>query len=369
MRWLVERFWAQNDKPGDLAISPDELEAFLQANDPYSDVLDTSEYQDFEREAYQKYVGIGIEIQRLQERVRVLRVFENGPAASAGMRAGDAIIAVDGLDVRNASVATVVEQLKGRPGSRVLLEVGRAENGRQEELLIRREEVAYSSVRDARLIGPGIGYLAITQFGARTGIEFSRALGRLESEGMHRALIVDLRNNPGGMLIAAIDVAETFLDSGDLIVSIEGTGRASSQDEEYRSRTGRRPAHYNIIVLQNRASASASEILAGAWQDHGVATVIGERSHGKGSVQSVFALSDGSGLRMTTAEYFLPKGESIEKVGVSPDFQVTVPFEDRYKIYLQQRHLATMGSSNFSRLFGFEAVEDPVIRSALAVLN
>ncbi len=368
LRYLLRNF---GSAPGvdEAPFSVEDFEAILLSNDPYSDYLDADEYADFERDTFQRYVGIGVEIQRLGQRITVLRVFSGGSAEEGGLLPNDQILAVDGRSVETATVGEAVELIRGLPGTQLALRVYRPEERRERELTLQRREVAYDSVRDVEMLDDGVGYLRITQFGARTGQEFKLALDKLEARGMDRGLIIDLRNNPGGMLNAAVEISEVFLEEDDLIVSLKGTGQRRSKDHEYRASTPLRDRDYRVAVLINRSSASASEIVAGALQDHGVAYVIGERSHGKGSVQSVFSLRDGSGLRMTTAHYFLPLGETIEQLGVTPDLPISLPMEDRYRLFLQLRHRASLGDEAFEEQFDFEPIEDEVLQAALKHLD
>ncbi len=212
-----------------------------------------------------------------------------------------------------------------------------------------------ASVRNVELDMEGIAYLRINQFGMKTSEEFSRTLDRLESEGM-KGLIIDLRNNPGGVLSAAISVAGQFFDEGEVVVYTKG--RTTSSNRKYFSSTPARAGKYPICLLINQNSASAAEIVAGALRDKGRAITVGERSLGKGSVQKIFDLKNNEGIRQTTAFFFTAGGQGLDKVGVEPDILVEMSRDEYNKLRLQRNHKPYLGEEGFRREFGFDPIVD-----------
>lgn len=347
-------------------FSEQKIDRILSSVDPYSDYLSREEFADFEKETSQKYVGIGVQIANFEEGVILTKVFSGSPAEEVGLEVGDRILEVDGVNTRNSRVGRVVSLISGESGTRVALSVFRPETREYLTLNPERRSIIFESVVDVQMLKASVGYLRIIEFGERTGREFVQAIGRLEDQEMQH-LVIDLRNNPGGMLNAAVEVAQVFFERGEPIVEVRGTRRGG--DEILRSRTPERQRDYSIVVLINRGSASASEIVAGALRTTGRATLVGERTYGKGSVQSIYAFSNGEGLRMTTARYYLPDGTPIEDgVGLAPDIQVEVDPANAYKLRLQDFYGLGGDPEAFTRRFGFEPVEDLQLETALDLL-
>ncbi|NBD37394.1 MAG: PDZ domain-containing protein [Verrucomicrobia bacterium] len=318
--------------------------------DPYSVYLSPRDFSDFELQSQQQYIGIGVEIERLQERVTLVTVLPGGPAEKAGLLAGDRILEVDGTDVREAGVGKVSDLLRGEEGAPVRIEVERPASSESLTFQLDRGQVRLSTVRGVSLSPDEIGYLRIAQFGEKTPEEFAEVVNGLHQRGM-QGLVVDLRDNPGGLLRTAKAVAGFYLEPGQEVVRLRG--RDLGGEQVYRA-SGRLGNHsYPIAVLLNESSASGAEIVAGVWQDTGTARLVGETSHGKGSVQSVYGLGDGSGLRQTTARYYLPSGRSIDKVGVEPDILVEESMEAHQRRLLQRRHRSLMDAETFAEVFGF----------------
>lgn len=318
--------------------------------DRHSRYMAVADFAHFRQLTHQAYVGIGVQIERLEERVVVVHVFPGGPAAEAGLQAGDQFISVNGEDVTGATVLEVSERLRGPAGERAKVKIFRPASDAERSIELERRMVDVASVDPARVDGEGIGYIRIRQFGERTTIEFREALDRLESSGM-KGLILDLRNNPGGLISSSKDVAAEFFDRNELIVYTEGRDRIDRRD--YKSETPARAQAYPIVVLVNGQSASGAEIVAGALQDTGKAHVIGEPSFGKGSVQSVYAFKNGDGLRQTTALYYLPSGRSIHDAAIEPDELVEMSQEEAMRMALQERHSNFMTEEEFERHFQF----------------
>ena len=351
------------ERLGDAAIR-----GMVEALDPYSAYLPPPEFDHLAELSEGAYVGIGVTIERLGGRVTITRVFSDGPAAAAGVIAGDQVATVDGFDLRRGTVSEVSAALRGRAGEAVALTLDRPTAVEPVAFTLTRGPVQLITVEHVHLRADGIGYLQITQFSERTPREFRAALARLEADGM-RGLIVDLRHNPGGLLRTAKDVAGEFFAEGELIVYVQG--RQSIAREEFRAESGGARPDYPVAVLVNGASASGAEIVAGAWQDVGIATIVGTTTRGKGSVQTIYPFRGGGGLRQTTARYYLPSGRSIHEVGVEPDVAVEVSPDTALQLILQQRHAGRMAPHAFEATFEFaptvpDAAQEAAIRQLLA---
>jgi carboxyl-terminal processing protease len=283
--------------------------------DSHSQYLDASEYRDIRISTTGSYTGIGIEVDEVGGNVTVVTPIAGSPAARSGVRAGDRIIAVDGASVEADNLQETIGRLRGYAGSEVTVTVLR-----NEEVIdhtMRRQIIRMASVHK-EILGPSFGYIRVSQFSENTARELGRAVDELQEDngGLLQGLVLDLRNNPGGVLDSAIDVTDLFLDAG-VIVSADGR----SVDARFT-----RSAHRGDIldgaamaVLVNSGSASASEIVAGALQDHNRALVIGTETFGKGLVQTVVPLSKGRAIKLTTSRYYTPSGDSIHDVGITPD--------------------------------------------------
>jgi len=286
--------------------------------DPHSQYLDAEEYRDIRISTTGSYTGIGIEVAEVDGDIRVITPIAGSPAARSGIRSGDQIIGVDGVMVDAARLQDTIGQMRGRRGSKIRVTVLREEE--TIDYTMRREVIRVASVHYETL-EPAYGYVRLSQFSESTARELSRAIDEMQDDqgGLLDGLVLDLRNNPGGVLDAAIDVSDLFLDSG-VIVSAEGR----SADSRFT-----RSAHRgdvldgaDIVVLVNKGSASASEIVAGALQDHNRAAIVGPATFGKGLVQTVMPRSMGRAIKLTTSRYFTPSGDSIHDVGITPDVYV-----------------------------------------------
>ncbi len=283
--------------------------------DSHSQYLDAREYRDIRISTMGSYSGIGIEVDEVDGVLRVVTPIAGSPAARSGIRSGDQIIAVDGVAIEMASLQQMVGRLRGQAGSKVTVTVLRDDVAIEHEM--RRQLIRVASVHK-ELLAPSFGYIRVSQFSDNTARELGRAVDDLQaaSGGMLEGLVLDLRNNPGGVLDAAVDVSDLFLDVG-VIVSADGR----SFDSRFT-----RSAHRgdildgaNMVVLVNNGSASASEIVAGALQDHERALILGTPTFGKGLVQTVMPLSRGRAIKLTTSRYYTPSGDSIQDVGIEPD--------------------------------------------------
>lgn len=286
------------------------IQGMLSALDPHSMFFSRPEFNKLKEDQDSRFYGIGVTILRHRDGVYVQSAVERTPAARAGLRYGDRIVEVDGKDARDWSSEEVSKNVRGDRGKEVRLKVERA--GAQAPLFftIVRDAVPLPSISNSFMIRPGVGYVALTRgFQHTTGDELSEAIGNLKSQGM-RQMVLDLRNNPGGLLNQAIEVASEFLSRDKVVVSVRGRGY--SQSVVHKSK-GTDPEDFPLVVLINRNSASASEIVAGAIQDHGRGLIVGETSFGKALVQQVFQLPLGTGLTLTTAKYYTPYGRSIQR--------------------------------------------------------
>jgi carboxyl-terminal processing protease len=285
--------------------------------DSHSQFLNSEEYEEIRISTTGNYSGVGLEVNMRDGKVTVISPIEGTPAADAGIRPGDVIQSIDGMSVDEHNVNDAIVKLRGKPGTRVAITVTRKESPEPLSFDLVRGNVQVHSVR-SQSMEPGIGYVRISQFSETTYADMRQAISDLRKaqHGEFKGLILDLRNNPGGVLDAAVDVSDAFLDSG-VIVTASGRGREANFRHE--ARPGDVLDGAPIVVLVNGGSASASEIVAGALQDNKRATILGSQTFGKGSVQTVMPLSDGEAIKLTTSRYFTPSGASINGRGITPD--------------------------------------------------
>jgi len=296
------------------------LRGMLSSLDPHSQFLDEEEYQDLKTETEGRFGGLGIEITIKDGLLTVVSPIEDTPAWEVGMKAGDRIVEIEGELTRDLTLSEAVKRLRGEPGTKVNLTVLREEEFKLYDFSIIREIIEVEDIKDTQILEDRIGYIRLTEFRENSKKDFDAAIQDLQQQGAD-SLIFDLRNNPGGLLNIAIEVTDTFLPDEHLIVSTKG--RRPAQTTETRAHdTGLKILNWPIVVLINEGSASGSEILAGALKDNKRAVILGNQSFGKGSVQSVIPLPDGSALRLTTSKYFTPSGISIHGTGITPDIVV-----------------------------------------------
>jgi len=276
-------------------------------------------YKEMQVDTKGEFGGLGIQIGIKDNRLTVIAPIEGTPADRAGIKAGDFIIKVDGDPTKDMTLMEAVEKMRGPKGTKVKLTVER--EGADEPIVfdLVRETIKIDSVK-SKMLDNHIGYIRLSQFQEMTATDLAAALKKLKEDKM-QSIILDLRNNPGGLLTAAVETSELFIPPGKVVVSIKGRD-PKKQTDEYQSSNKNPYDSYPMIVLVNEGSASASEIVAGAMQDWGRAIILGTQTFGKGSVQTILQLSDGSGLRLTTAKYYTPKGRSIQNVGITPDIVV-----------------------------------------------
>jgi len=295
------------------------LKGMLSSLDGYSQFMDPDSFKEMKIDAKGKFGGLGIEISIRDNMLTIISPIDGTPAAKAGLMPGDVIVKIDGELTRNIALYEAVKKLRGKPGSSVKLGIYREKESKLLDVTIVREMINIKSIKDARILEDGIGYVKLVEFQEKSAKELEGELKKLRAQNLE-GLILDLRNNPGGLLDASIGVSELFLEKGKLIVSTKG--RNPEHNKEFKARRNEAFKDLTLIVLVNEGSASASEIVAGAIKDNERGVVVGVKTFGKGSVQTVVPLKDGSALRMTTAEYFTPAGHSIVKSGVIPDIIV-----------------------------------------------
>ena len=295
------------------------LKGMLMSLDSHSQFMDPESYREMKVETEGKFGGIGIEITLKEGILTVISPIEDTPAFKAGLKPNDKIVRIDGKSTRDATLNEAVKKLRGEPGTPVTLTILREEEKKLTDVVITRGLIEIKSIKEASVLEDNIGYVKIIEFQENTPKDLAKALAGLKAKGID-SLILDLRNNPGGLLETSVKVSEMFLTQGKLVVSTKG--RAKSQDMVYKSEYGRPYTEFILVVIVNEGSASASEIVAGAIKDNKRGIIVGVKTFGKGSVQTVIPLSDGSAIRLTTAEYFTPNGETINNKGIIPDVVV-----------------------------------------------
>lgn len=311
------------DRTDDHQLMSNAIRGMVGELDPHSSFMDKDEFDDLKIATEGNYSGIGVEVTIEDHLLTVIAPLDGSPAARAGIRPGDAILAIDGKPVGNAPLDEAIGRIRGKAGTHVKLGIGREGLDKGFDLDIERALVTVHSVR-YEMLEAGIGYLRISQFSDTTGADTNAALRALEEQsgGGLRGLVLDLRNNPGGVLDAAVEVSDAFLDRGT-IVSAEG--RSAESRFRMEAMGGDLSRGANIAVLVNGGSASAAEIVAGALKDNGRAKLLGQKTFGKGSVQTVLPLEDGQALKLTTSRYFTPSGASIHEKGIEPDIALPEP--------------------------------------------
>ena len=295
------------------------IRGMLTSLDPHSSFLKPDDFKELQVETKGSFSGIGIEITIKDGVLTVVSPIEDTPAFKAGIKAGDKIIKIGDESTKDMSIFEAVKKLRGSKGSEVTISIHRKDWEDIEEFTLVRDVIPIHSVR-SRILEPGYGYIRITNFQRNTAKDMEDNIEGLTKEGKLLGMVMDLRNNPGGLLDASVKVADIFLDEG-IIVSTKG--RLEDQNMEFSAHAGVPVYDFPLIILINGGTASASEIVAGALQDHKRATVLGTQSFGKGSVQTIIPMADGAGLRLTTARYYTPSGISIQATGITPDFLVS----------------------------------------------
>ncbi len=317
------------------------IRGMLGGLDPHSAYLDEEDYKELQEGTSGEFGGLGIEVGMEDGFIKVIAPIDDTPAQRAGIKAGDLIIRLDGRPVKGMSLTEAVKIMRGTPGTKIKLTVRRAGEAKPLVFEITRAVIRQASVK-WKMLAPGFGYVRLSQFQAPTPKEMLRAIRKLEKKngGRLKGLVLDLRNNPGGVLQAAVAVSDAFLDKG-LIVYTQG--REKSSRLEFRAQPGDELHGAPLVVLVNEGSASASEIVAGALQDHKRAVIMGRTTFGKGSVQSIIPISDKIAIKLTTARYYTPSGRSIQAEGIEPDIllsRVKLEAVERNALQLREADLA-----------------------------
>ncbi|MEY2542534.1 MAG: carboxyl-terminal processing protease [Verrucomicrobiota bacterium] len=313
------------------------MKGMLSSLDPHSQFMDPNDFRDMQDDTRSRFNGLGIEVSMKSGLPTVVTPMEDTPAARAGILSGDQILKINGVSTEKMELQDAINLLRGAPGQKISLTLLRPSSKEIKEYNLERAEIKVQSVKGAKLLDPEltgsfkIGYIRLIQFNEPTADELAKALDDLEKKGM-QALILDLRNNPGGLLNSAVDVCAQFVPPNTKVVSTQG--RVASQQREYTtSGASKERPHFPMAVLVNEGSASGAEIVSGALKDLNRAIVVGETTFGKGSVQNVMQLPDGSALRFTTAKYYTPSKQTIHGNGVTPNIRVPMSAEQERSLF------------------------------------
>src|SRR5438045_2894418 len=313
------------------------MKGMLSSLDPHSQFMDPDDFRDMQDDTRSRFNGLGIEVSMKNGLPTVITAMEDTPAAKAGILSGDQILRINGISTERMDLQDAINVLRGPAGAKITLTLLRSSTKEIKEYTLQRAEIKIQSVKGARLLDPElsgpfkIGYVRLVQFNEPTADELSKALDELQKQGM-QALVLDLRNNPGGLLNSAVDVCAQFLPPNTKVVSTQG--RVASQQHDYStSGVKKERSTFPMVVLINEGSASGAEIVAGALKDLRRAVVVGETTFGKGSVQNVMQLPDGSAVRFTTAKYYTPSKQIIQGNGVTPNIRVTMTAEQERSLF------------------------------------
>jgi len=321
---LIKKNYVEEVKDKDLVYGA--IKGMLSSLDPHSSFMPPNVYKEMQIDTKGEFGGLGIQISIKDNFLTVIAPIEDTPAYKVGVKAGDKIIKINNESTKDMSILDAVSKLRGPKGTSVTITIVREGLDKPKDITIVRDIINIKSVK-SRTIDSSIGYVKLLQFQETTSSELEKALKSLEKENIN-SLILDLRNNPGGLLNSSVDVTSQFLPPDKLVVYIKGRDKEKT---EFKTSNGKPSYKYRMIVLVNEGSASASEIVAGALQDWERAVILGTQTFGKGSVQTVIPLSDGSGIRLTTARYYTPKDRSIQTTGIKPDIIVELAAKEGAK--------------------------------------
>tara|TARA_B100001057_G_scaffold365947_1_gene369146 strand:- start:83 stop:1219 length:1137 start_codon:yes stop_codon:yes gene_type:complete len=303
------------------------INGLLQSLDPYSAYMSPEIFSEMQTETSGEFGGLGIEVGMESGVVKVISPIDDTPASKAGIKAGDYIVKIDNIQVQGKSLSEAVDLMRGSVGSEIELTVRRRGEKKALTFKIVREVIQIKSVK-AELLEKSIGYIRLTSFNENSGKQIKKEIQKFEKNNNAKSYILDLRNNPGGLLSQAIKISDFFLDNGEIVST---KSRKKSENKKWFANKGDLTNGKTLVVLINYGSASASEIVAGALKNHKRAILLGENSYGKGSVQSIIPLKNNGAIRLTVAKYYLPSGESISEIGVSPDIEISEE-SDNFKI-------------------------------------
>ena len=314
---IIEADYVEDTNPKDLVYGA--LYGMLSSLDDYSQFLDPESFSEMEVDTQGEFGGLGIEIGMRDGVLTVVAPMDGTPADKAGIEAGDRVVKIDDELTRDMTMTQAVGKLRGKPGTEIKLTVLREDEEKLIDFVIKRDIIKINSIKMARMLKDKVGYVKLVEFQKNTTRELEEKLLNLKKENM-QALILDLRNNPGGLLETANEVADIFLPNDKIIVTLKG--RSPKQNKVYKARAKRKFLGFPMVVLVNKGSASGSEIVAGAIRDNKRGVLVGTQTFGKGSVQTVIPLKDGSAVRITTAAYYTPSGQNIMHKGIAPDVEV-----------------------------------------------
>lgn len=362
---IIDTNYVETTKSKDLVIGA--INGIVRTLDPYSQFMDEKAYKEMKTETQGSYGGVGLRIMLQEGILTVLTPMTDTPAYYAGILPEDKIIKIDDKSTENMSSDEAVRLMRGNPGTTVVLTISRPKAKEELIFTLKRKNIKIETVKKM-MLEDNIGYIRLSEFNAQSAEDVSKMLNDLSKDKM-KALIFDLRNNPGGLLDSSVNICELFIKEDSLVVSTKGRDKALEQNYY----TKKKPAFADIpiVILINRGSASASEIVTGTMQDYKRALVIGGNSFGKGSVQTIIPLSDGNALRMTIAKYYLPSGRTISKQdtkkgiksGITPDILVEVLPETEGKLYMQSESVKVNKDNNEPK------VEDEVLQTAVKVIK
>jgi carboxyl-terminal processing protease len=364
---LIRQDYVDEEKTDYEELIYSALRGMLEGLDPHSDFMDSKDFAAMQEDTKSEFGGLGVVVGMKKDRLTIVAPMEGTPGFRAGLLPDDVLLEIDGQTADKMSLRDAVDKLRGEPGTKVKLAVGREGASEPLQFEVEREVIKVPSVRAAKVLdgeGPRIGYVRVTQFSEPTGKEFAKALADLEKQGID-ALVLDLRFNPGGLLSSAVEVAGEFLPGGALVAYTEG--RSASAERRYLAPgKGRKPREYPVAVLVNGSSASGAEIVAGALKDSDRALLVGETTFGKGSVQSVVSLPDGSAVRMTTAKYFTPGEQPIHEKGVAPHVRAPMSADEEARLLALRRQEDLPAGSDREEV---EPVEDVPLQRAVDALR
>jgi carboxyl-terminal processing protease len=336
---LIRQDYVDESKTDYKELAYSALRGMLDQLDPHSQFMEPKNFKSMQEDTKSEFGGLGVVVTQKSGVLTILHPMEDTPGFEAGLLPGDQILKINGQSTDKLDINEAVEKLRGQVGEKVTLTVNRPATSEVQDYELTRVVIKVPSVKDAQILPPRppttarVGYVRITQFNEPTPKELASALNKLEEEGME-ALVLDLRHNPGGLLGSAVDVCGEFLPPNTLVVFTEGR----TPSREYRTSSNTRPRRtYPVVVLTNYASASGSEIVAGALKDLDRALIVGETTFGKGSVQSVVSLPDGSAARLTTAKYFTPGRKLIHEHGVAPHIRASLTYEEEADLLRSRR--------------------------------
>ncbi len=359
----VRKEYVDADKVSYQSLIKGAMKGMLRELDPFSSYMEPEGYKELVEDTEgREFGGIGIVVTFRNHVLEVIVPMEDTPGFKAGIKPGDMILAIDGQSTAQMTLDDCVKFLKGAPGTTVTVTIYRESEDLKKDLAIERANIEVSTIKGMKMLEDGIGFLRITQFNLPTAAKLDESLKKLKEQGM-KALIIDLRGNPGGLLTSAIEVCSRFIDTGELVVSTEG--RLPNQKLEYRSLRCDKYPDLKIGILIDGNSASASEIFAACLQDYKKGILIGEKSFGKGSVQTIFALPENGGaIRLTTAKYYTPSRRVIHENGIEPDIKVPVSPKTMDKIYTQR-----LSYSGVVKPEGPNTVRDVQLERAIEVMK